>query len=671
MRNVRLGQGMVLVLTAAMLPLAGFMAFGDEPVKSRRPAMKAARPSAGAKRLISQTGESPSSAGESSPVIRGESGSRKPNDPPDARMVAAEVDRLITGDLQKSQTEVAPRCSDEDFLRRVSLDIAGVLPTPQELTLFGLDPDPQKRSAIIDRLLSGDDYADHWARYWRDVIQSRATETRLQFTFRSFAKFESWMKAQLAANKPWDEITTTILTAVGDTSEECQTALILAQRGEPAEIAAETSRVFLGIQLQCANCHDHPNDSWKREQFHSLAAFFPRVRLQQSGQQMQQKLELVSFTPGATGQGRGELFRQLTANPDAFIRRLDRDGDKRISNEEARQGPNGGGFAVRLFEIGTDTNKDGFLTADEIRKAPFPQMMQPGQGAAEYHMPDLQHPQTEGKKMDPTFFLGDLKAGSGLADLDRRQRLARYITSLENPWFAKAFVNRVWGQLVGEGFYMPIDDMGPERTANHAAALEALSLGFTASGYDVAWLFRAIANTETYQREIRSPEPGKSAAFASAAPVRLRADQLYKSLARVLGLKEEAPQGPMGPGMGMYRPNQPFLRFRVEQLFGFDPSTSPDELNGTIPQALFMMNSGLVNGLTRAGGQTRLGQILGKFKNDDDALAELYLVVYAREPSAKEAQLCRDYIAKVNNRQEAFEDIFWSLLNSTEFQTKR
>jgi hypothetical protein len=106
-------------------------------------------------------------------------------------------------------------------------------------------------------------------------------------------------------------------------------------------------------------------------------------------------------------------------------------------------------------------------------------------------------------------------------------------------------------------------------------------------------------------------------------------------------------------------------------LFGFDPSTSPDELNGTIPQALFMMNSGLVNNLTRAAGQTRLGQILEKFKNDDDALGELYLVVYAREPSAREAQLCRDYISRVNNRQEAFEDIFWSLLNSTEFQSKR
>jgi hypothetical protein len=673
MRNIRLDQRIVLTLAAAMLPIVGFVALGDEPVKARRPAMKGkvARPLTGGKRLVSQAAESTSPASESAPVIKGQATSRKTTDAPESGTVAAAVDRLIAADLQKANADVAPRCSDEDFLRRVSLDIAGVLPTPQELTLFGLDPDPNKRSAAIDRLLASGDYADHWAHYWRDVIQSRATETRLQFTFRSFAKFESWMKDQLAANRPWDEITTAILTATGDTSEEGQTALILAQRGEPAEIAAETSRVFLGIQLQCANCHDHPNDSWKREQFHSLAAFFPRVRLQQSGQQMQQKLELVSFTPDGAGRGRGDLIRVLATNPDPFIRRLDRDGDHKISKEEAKQGPNGGGFAARLFELGADTNQDGFLTVDEIKKAPIPQMTQPGQGSAEYHMPDLQQPQSEGKKMDPTFFLGDLMAGSGLGDLDRRRSLANYITAAGNPWFAKAFVNRVWGQLVGEGFYMPIDDMGPERTASHAGALEALSSGFTASGYDIAWLFRVIANTETYQREIRSHDPGSSAAFASAAPVRLRADQLYKSLVKVLGLKEEIPPGPMGPGMGMYRPNQPFLRLRVEQLFGFDPSTSPDELNGTIPQALFMMNSGLVNGLTRAAGQTRLGQILEKFKSDDDALAELYLVVYAREPSDKESKLCRDYIAKVNNRQEAFEDIFWSLLNSTEFQTKR
>ncbi len=340
-----------------------------------------------------------------------------------------------------------------------------------------------------------------------------------------------------------------------------------------------------------------------------------------------------------------------------------------ISKEEAKQAP--GGQFERLFDLG-DSDKDGFLTAAELKKLPpLPQQMLPGRGAAEYHMPDLQHPNSEGKQLDPIFFLGNLKAGSDLSDLDRRRALARYITSPGNPWFAKAFVNRIWGQLVGEGFYMPIDDIGPERTANHPAALEALSSGFAASGYDVAWLFRTIANTEAYQRQIRSRDPKQTIPFAAATPVRLRADLLYDSLMRVLGIKEQepAPQSD-GMGMGAYRRAQTG-RFQFHQLFGFDPSTRPEEINGTIPQALFMMNSTFVNSLIRATGQTRLHQLLDRYKNDDDAVMELFILVHAREPSAKEAQTCRDYIREFNNRQEAFEDILWSLLNSTEFQSKR
>jgi hypothetical protein len=106
-------------------------------------------------------------------------------------------------------------------------------------------------------------------------------------------------------------------------------------------------------------------------------------------------------------------------------------------------------------------------------------------------------------------------------------------------------------------------------------------------------------------------------------------------------------------------------------LFGFDPSTAPDELTGTLPQALFFMNSPLINNLIRAAGRTRLASILDRFKNDDDVLKELYLLVHAREPSEREMTICRDYLKRVNSRPEAYEDILWSLVNSTEFQSKR
>jgi len=637
--------------------------------QSSKPGAKAARAMATARNnavVYAQNDGAP-------PKINSQESNHKRHEAANPLLIAAKVDELISAELNKAGVPIAGRCNDEDFLRRVSFDIVGVAPSPQDVTLFGLDSNSHKRALAVDRLLAGSDYASNWARYWHDVIAPRATETRLQFLFPSLQSFESWMKSQLAANRPWDEITTSLLTATGDSRADGQIAFILSQRAEPDEVAAETSRIFMGIQLQCANCHDHPTDSWKREQFHSFAAFFPRLQLRPKGQPTMpqpQSLELVSFSPDANnGRGRGEFLKQISQNPDPFIRRLDRDGDHRISREEARQTP--GGQFERLFDLG-DANKDGLLTAAELKKLPpLPQQMQPGRGAAEYHMPDLQHPNSEGKKLDPVFFLGNIQAGSSLSDLDRRRALARYITSPENPWFAKAFVNRIWAQLVGEGFYMPIDDIGPERTANHPAALEALSAAFIASGYDIAWLFRVIANTQAYQRQIRSHDPKQTIPFASATPARLRADLLYDSLMRVLGIKEQepAPSGD-GTGMGMYRRAQTG-RFQFHQLWGFDPSTRPEEVNGTIPQALFMMNSGFVNSLIRASGQTRLHQVLDKYKNDDDAISELFILVHSREPSAKEMQTCRAYIQEFKNRQEAFEDILWSLLNSTEFQSRR
>src|SRR5262249_44594794 len=148
-------------------------------------------------------------------------------------------------------------------------------------------------------------------------------------------------------------------------------------------------------------------------------------------------------------------------------------------------------------------------------------------------------------------------------------------------------------------------------------------------------------------------------------------DQLFDSLARVLGIDENAMRNrPRPMGMGGMRGGDRSPRGQFNQTYGFDPSTAPDEITGTLPQALFMMNSPLVNNRIRAVGGTQLADLLARFPNDDDALKELYMLVHAREPSAKELQVCREYLAQVGNRRDAFEDILWSAVNSTEFQTK-
>jgi hypothetical protein len=224
--------------------------------------------------------------------------------------------------------------------------------------------------------------------------------------------------------------------------------------------------------------------------------------------------------------------------------------------------------------------------------------------------------------------------------------------------------------MTGRGFYMPIDDLGPLREAACPEALDVLATGFTEQDYDVKWLFRTIAATETYQRQIRTADPAAEAPpFASAVPTRLRADQVYNSVLKVLGVEQLG--GNRGPGRGRYGMNRDPGRAAFAELFGFDPSTPQEDIVGSIPQALFLMNSPQVNTLLRGNGDTRLGRILSEYENDNDALAELYLLTLSREPSSEETAIAKEYISVVGNRTEAFEDLFWSLLNSSEFLSRR
>ena len=155
--------------------------------------------------------------------------------------IAAEVDRLVESELKANDVEPAGLSVDEDFLRRVTLDLAGTLPSSRDVTLFGLNPDLAKREQAIERLLNSDEYAAAWARYWRDVIFGRATNMRAVLANQSFV---DWMTDNLSENKGWDKIATEMLTATGDVRENGSTALIFAQEASPEDVAGEVSRIF-------------------------------------------------------------------------------------------------------------------------------------------------------------------------------------------------------------------------------------------------------------------------------------------------------------------------------------------------------------------------------------------------------------------------------------------
>jgi len=576
----------------------------------------------------------------------------------DPFQTAQQVDRLIEESLAEKGMNPSGLINDEDFLRRATIDLTGRIPSPAEMTYFGLDADPIKRAQKVRDLLDTEEYAQNWAAYWRDVVYMRATEHRAQFLQ---GTFQQWMQDQLQQNVRWDEIATQMLTAVGDVRENGATALFLAHSGEPAELASETSRIFLGIQMQCANCHDHPTDTWTRKQFHELAAYFPRVRVRPRLQETPRSVEGVSFDRATPGR---QMFLN---NPERLFAFLDQNGDGKLVKTETERADRLNRIFDRLLTY-ADIDKDEALSLTEIKNAPTPP--QARNNNTEYFMPDLTDPAAEGTRVEPVFFLDASSTGRGLKDQDRRLALANAITNPENEWFAKAFVNRIWNELIGSGFYMPIDDIGPLRAARHEAALETLSQGFTETGYDIQWLFETIMLTRTYQRSLVSGESvsDEVVEFACAAPTRLRSEQILAALLALSGQDDTSYQVRNGRQMYMGR-NSP--RNKVVELFQFDPSTARADVGGDIPQSLFMMNSTLINQLVSTRGNGPLANLVRRYESDEDALRELYVLVFSREPTRNELTICKDYLYEVSQRNEAFEDIMWSLVNSSEFITKR
>jgi hypothetical protein len=188
---------------------------------------------------------------------------------------AARVDAALRRALPP-RTPLPGRVGDEAFLRRVTLDLTGKLPTPEEIRRFGADRASDKRERLVERLLGSEAYAVNWARYWRDAL---TYHTPASANYLRWALFDRWWVEQFRRNRPWDQVVTTLVTASGINDEVAPVNYLTALYGNPVEIAATTSRAFLGVQIQCAQCHDAKTEPWKREQFHGLAAFFGRARL--------------------------------------------------------------------------------------------------------------------------------------------------------------------------------------------------------------------------------------------------------------------------------------------------------------------------------------------------------------------------------------------------------
>ncbi|HTK77412.1 MAG TPA: DUF1549 domain-containing protein, partial [Gemmataceae bacterium] len=188
----------------------------------------------------------------------------------------ADVAAKVDAGLVRPGVQPPAVVDDESFLRRVTIDLTGKLPDPDAIRRFTADTASDKRAKVVDALLASDAYAVNWARYWRDTV---TYHTPASANYLRWKQFDDWWTTQLRRNRPWNEVVSSLVTASGINDEIAPVNYLTAMYGNPVEIAATTSRVFLGVQIQCAECHDAKTESWRREQFHEFAAFFGRARI--------------------------------------------------------------------------------------------------------------------------------------------------------------------------------------------------------------------------------------------------------------------------------------------------------------------------------------------------------------------------------------------------------
>jgi hypothetical protein len=497
-------------------------------------------------------------------------------------LTSADLDALVAAEHPAAATTAA---GDEQYLRRVSFDLLGRPPTLDERRQFLGSNSPRKDRELVERLLARQEFGANWADYWRDTIAFHIPPPEL--TYLNYEPLRRWLAERLNSGAPWDAIVRDLITASGQVDEHPAATFIGYHQAEATNLAAETSRIFLGQQIGCAQCHDHPFDSWKRTQFHQFAAFFARTRA------------------------------KLSQN-------------------------DGGGTLVMSHDKG------------------------------EYLLPDQENPLNKGVPLQPAPLDGQL-AEIGKSDADRRARLAAWVASRENRWFALAYTNRIWARLMGRGFYEPVDDLGDSRPRVWSGVHQAIARHFAASGFDVKGLFRLVMQSESYRVGLQTPVHEASSGALAEAPLRLRGDEVFAALAVGIDLPNVTPQAVKPTAAVRFPPPPKSTRDLVREAFAADPSLSSSDTPRTIGQALWMMNNEQLQAqLSGAPGSGTMLVRLLEAQPDDRLLCEqLFERVLARAATREEVRIALEHVADQGDRRVAFEDVLWGLVNSAEFSTRR
>ncbi len=510
------------------------------------------------------------------------------------------IDEQIRAGWEAADLKPSIRATDNEWCRRVYLDLLGRVPTEAEVRQFLAGPPGEKKAALLSQLLDSDEYREEYARNWTTVWTNLligrppARPNRRDPTNRD--GMQQYLRRSFLENKPYDRMVYELISATGSTSPEgpnyngATNFLINKLQENGIEATAKTAKYFLGLQVQCTQCHNHPFNDWKQEQFWGLNAFFRQTR------------------SSTEKQGREISFATL------------RNGD--FSGEGSTPKD-----AEIYFELRNGTMQVAY----------------------------------------PTFVDGTkLKTSGYLSDVDRRTELAKLV--VKSDYLGQAIVNRMWGHFLGYGFTKPVDDFGPHNPPSHPELLEQLGKEFTRHGYDLPRLIRWITLSEAYGLSSRMTEKnrkddpllGERPKFSHFYLRQMQAEQLYESLAVIRNADREP---------GDYKDKESKKADVLRQFtitFGNADGEDATTFNGTIPQALMMMNGSIIEQTI----DTSPGSFLRKLSNslnENEAIEFLYMTALGRKPSSADSAMAHGLVGSRGNKLGGYQDLLWALLNSNEF----
>lgn len=433
--------------------------------------------------------------------------------PVSAADAATIIDDILARENAGSESITTPPIGDTVFLRRATIDIVGRIPTMGEIREFeswGED----RREKLIDRLLSDKRYADRWTIFMADML-------RIRSDIEGGNQLLAYVNGSLAAGKPYDLLARELISASGRANYNPAVGFILGDDANPMELAAATAQVFLGVRMGCAMCHDHPFDDWEQRDFYDLAAFFGKTK------------KVGNRDRGMVYATEGDTMSVLWPPEDKA-----KDGKREavrprfpFKTEAVKTTPS---HIVRFEKARTAleekaSGKDGTAELDALLDAPGPLV-----GKKENEV--LAEAQKESRLLNVH---GNIYRASEL-----RNQLAGLITNPRNDFFARAFVNRVWAELIGRGFVEPLDNFSPYVDLNHASTLDFISHEFIASGFDMRHLIRMITLSDAYRRSQLTAETPLTIRelseknFTAAPARRMLGEVLYDSIVVAGHLKD-------------------------------------------------------------------------------------------------------------------------------------